>query len=121
METLEKKARSWYEGLSPTSIYSLKYFYTVLCKNYKDRYASIVMVETFCGYLDGLLQHLGIDIDDEDLMDNEVKETLSKLSSHQESIIVGASYHDTQDNLQQNTISPLIIDHNLCLNSYFYP
>lgn len=45
-------------------------------------------------------------------MDHEIKETMSKLSSHQESIIIGSSCHDIQDNLQQNTISPFIIDHN---------
>lgn len=48
MVTLKGKAWSWYEGLSPTSIYSLKDFYTVFYKNYKDNYSSIALVETFC-------------------------------------------------------------------------
>ena len=40
METLEEKARLWYEGLPPTSLYSLKDFYSDFCKKYKKYYPS---------------------------------------------------------------------------------
>ena len=38
METLEDNARSWYEGLQPCSLCSLKYFYSVFCGNYKENH-----------------------------------------------------------------------------------
>lgn len=83
MVTLEEKARSWYEGLSLARIYYLKDFYTIFCKNYKYIYSSTVLVETFCGDFDNLLQRLGIDIDDE-CMSDEIKEALYEfLSQHQ--------------------------------------
>ena len=44
-ETLEEKGRLWYEGLPHASIYSLKDFYSVFSKNYKENYPSIVLVE----------------------------------------------------------------------------
>ena len=82
METLDERARVWCERLPPTSLYSIKDFYSVFCENYKESYPSIVLVENFCGNFDSLFQHMGIDIDDEGLMNEEIKEALSELASH---------------------------------------
>ena len=70
METLEERARLWYERLPLASLYSLEYFYSVFCKKYKESYPSIVLVENFYENLDNIFQHMGIDVDDEDLMDD---------------------------------------------------
>ena len=35
MDTLEGKAREWYEGLNPGSLFTLKYFHKVFYENYK--------------------------------------------------------------------------------------
>ena len=83
METLEAKARVWYDRLPPTSLYSLKDFYLVFHEHYKESYPSIVLVENFCGSFDNLVQHMGIDVHDEGLMNEEIKEDLFELTSHQ--------------------------------------
>lgn len=66
METLEERARLWYERLPPTSIYSLESLYSVFFKIYKEIYPSKVLVENFYENLHNIFQHMGIDIDDED-------------------------------------------------------
>ena len=76
METLEEKARLWYEGMPPASLYSLKCFYSSFCENYKEYHPSIELIENFCGNFESLMLHLGIDMDDEDLMNDEIKEAL---------------------------------------------
>ena len=52
MVTLEGEARSWYERLRLASLYSLEYFYSVFCKNYKASYPSLLLVENFCGNIE---------------------------------------------------------------------
>ena len=81
METLKERARLWYERLPTTSMYSLEGFYLVFCKKYKESYPSIVLVENLCENSDNIFQHMGIDINDDDLMDDEIKESLFELSS----------------------------------------
>ena len=76
METLEEKAKLWYEGLPPSSLYSLKDFYSSFCENYKENYPSLEMIENFYGNFESLVLYLGIDMDDEDLMNDEIKEAL---------------------------------------------
>lgn len=45
MATLEGKARSWYEGLSFASLYSLKDFHLVFFEKYKESHPSLSLVE----------------------------------------------------------------------------
>ena len=80
MITLEEEARLWYEELPPASLYSLKDFYSAFCKKYRKDYPSLGLIENFYGNFKSLILHLGIDIDDEELMDYETKEALSKFS-----------------------------------------
>ena len=49
---------------------------------------------------------MGIDIDDEDLMDDEIEEALFELFSHQEKIIEDICHH-TQQNFQQTILSSI--------------
>jgi len=76
MVTLEEKAILWYEGLPHASLYSLKYFYSAFCKKNRKDYPSLELIENFCGNFEILILHLGIDMDDEELMDYEMKEAL---------------------------------------------
>ena len=62
METLEERERFWYERLPPASLYFLEDLYSVFCKNYKERYPSIVLVENLCENFDNIFQHMGIDV-----------------------------------------------------------
>ena len=78
-QTLEERERLWYERLPPTSIYFLEGLYSVFCKEYKESYPSIELVENFCGKIEKLFQHMGIDIDDEDLMEDCCREKYPKL------------------------------------------
>ena len=109
MATLEGRARSWYEELPSASLYSLDDFYKVLCKNYKGSYPTLVLVEYFCGNFKNLFQHMGIDIDDQDLIDNDIREALFEISYPQEEL-VEASSHDNQNNFQQALVSHLVVD-----------
>ena len=83
MATLEERARLWYERFPTATIYSLEDLYSMFCNKYKESYPSTVLVENFCENLDNIFQHMGIDVDDKYLMDNEIKEALFELSSHQ--------------------------------------
>jgi len=48
---------------------------------------------------------------DEEYMDEEIIEALQENPfHHQEETIVEANSHDTQDNLQQTLLSPLVVD-----------
>ena len=68
MASLEDDARLWYEGLPAASIYSLKDFHIIFCKNYKQYYPALWLIESFCGRFEDLFQFIGIDIDDSDIM-----------------------------------------------------
>jgi hypothetical protein len=76
METLEEKEILQYEGFPTTILYSLKDFYLAFYEYYKENHPSIELAENFCGNFESLFQHLGIDMDDEDLMNDEIKESL---------------------------------------------
>ena len=52
---------------------------------------------------------MGIDIHDQDLMDDEIEEALFKLFSHQEEIIEDI-FHHTQQNFQQTILSSIAED-----------
>jgi hypothetical protein len=87
MDTLEEKAQSWYEGFPFASLYSLDYFYAAFCKNYKEIYPSLMLVENFYANHENLLQHMGINIHEEDLMDDEIKEALFEISNRREELV----------------------------------
>ena len=69
METLEGKARSWYENLSPISLYSLKDFHLVFFERYNVSYPYLLLVEDFCMYVESFIWHMENIYDDEEFMD----------------------------------------------------
>lgn len=56
--TLEEKARSWYEGLQPGILYSLKYFDSVFFEYYQKSYPFMLLGENSCEYYENFIQHL---------------------------------------------------------------
>jgi hypothetical protein len=74
--------------------------------NYKERYPSIVLVKNLCANFENIFQHMGIDLDDEDLMDDEIEEAMFEMSSRWEELVETRCY-TTQDHSQQAIISPL--------------
>ena len=58
MATLEGKAREWYEGLDPGTLFSLKDFHKVFYEHYKDYCPSLSLAENCCDQSEDLIQHL---------------------------------------------------------------
>jgi len=92
MATLEEKTRTWYEKLPHASIYSLQDFYAVFCENYKSNHPSLALVESVSTNIEDLCQLMSIDVYDEDVMENEVREALSELSAHQNEEVEGDDF-----------------------------
>lgn len=82
MASLEDDTKLWYEGLPTASIYSLKDFHMIFCKNYKQHHPALLLIESFCGRFEDLFQFIGIDIDDPDIMSDQFEEALFELSLH---------------------------------------
>ena len=64
MVTLEGKAREWYEGLNPRSLFSLKDFHKVFYEHYKENYPSLSLAENCCDQSKDLIQYL-VNIDED--------------------------------------------------------
>jgi len=73
-------------------IYPLQDFYTIFCENYKSNHPSLALVESVSANLEDLCQLMSIDVYDEDVMDNEVREALSELSAHQNEEVEGDDF-----------------------------
>lgn len=58
MASLEGKSRSWYEKLSPGSLYSLKDFHSAFFERYKVSYPYLLLVEYCCKYVERFIQHM---------------------------------------------------------------
>ena len=58
MATLEGKAREWYEGLNPGSLFYLKDFHRVLYENYKEHSPSLSLAENCFYQSEDLIQNL---------------------------------------------------------------
>ena len=69
MASLEGKARSWYEKLSPGSLYSLKDFHSVFFEIYKVSYPYLLLVEDCCKYVESFIWHMENLYGDEEFMD----------------------------------------------------
>lgn len=54
----------------------LRIYIHLFVKKYKKDYPSLELIKKFCGNFESLMLHLGIDMDDEELMDHEIKEAL---------------------------------------------
>jgi len=76
MASLEGKARSWYEGLPPASICSLRVFHSTFYEEYKESYPSLSLVNYCCDHFDVFIQNLENSYDDNEFMDEEILEAL---------------------------------------------
>ena len=77
MATLEGNARSWYESLLASSLYSLEYFHLTFYENYKESHSCLSLFENCCQVnFENFIQHMENDYGDEELMDEEIKEFL---------------------------------------------
>ena len=74
MLTLEENARFWYETRPPASICSLKDFYLDFCKKYNRGRPSEELIQNLCGNIENLMLYLGAEVDDEGLINEEIKE-----------------------------------------------
>ena len=74
MLALEEMARFWYEERPPASISSIKDFYLAFCKRFGKHHLSPKLIETLCGYFKSFMLHLGIEVDDGVVMNDETKE-----------------------------------------------
>ena len=54
----------------------------IFCKNYKQHYPALLLIESFCGRFEDLFPFIGIDIDDLDIMSDQFEEALLELSLH---------------------------------------
>ena len=76
MDTLERDARSQYEGLPSESLFSLTDFHTVFHEHYKNQYPSLLPVQDCCMHVKGFIGDLENMYSDADLIDEELLEIL---------------------------------------------
>ena len=58
METLEGKAREWYEAIKPASLFSLKDFHKVFYEHYKEYFPSVSLAENCCDQAEDIIHYL---------------------------------------------------------------
>ena len=64
MENLYGKAREWYEGLNPSSFFSLRDFHKVFYEHYKEYSPSLSLAENCCDQFEDIIQYL-VNIDED--------------------------------------------------------
>jgi hypothetical protein len=87
MATLEGKARSWYEGLKPSSLYSLKDFHTTFFEYYGESDPSFLVFEDCCKFCEHFIKYLENVFGDEECMNDEIIESLYEYSSQQQIVV----------------------------------
>ena len=108
MATLEGKARSWYEGLKPCSLFSLKEFHTTFFEFYGKYNHSFLLFEDFCESYENFIQYLEETFGDEECLDYEIIEALYEYYSQQK--ITEISCFDTKDHSQRISTPSLLED-----------
>jgi hypothetical protein len=83
MDTLEGKARLWYEGLKPGILYSLKYFHITFFKHYGESNPSFLVFEDCCEFCEHFIKYLENVFGDEECMNDEIIEAFHEYSSKQ--------------------------------------
>ena len=101
MASLEGKARSWYEKLSPGSLYSLKDFHLVFFERYKDSYLYLLLVEDCCKYVESFIWYMENIYGFEEFMDEEILESFCEISFQHHEQKAETSCHDKHENLHQ--------------------
>ena len=72
MDTLEGKARSWYEGLKPGSLFSLKYFHTTFFEFNGNSHHSLLLFKYFCESCEDFIQYLEEGFGYKECLDDEI-------------------------------------------------
>ena len=93
MVTFEKKARSWYEQLLVSSLYS-KDFHTVFFKNYKESFPSLLLVQNCCDHFENFIQYLEFFYEDDAFMDDEIIEAFYENPFQSQEEIEEDGFHD---------------------------
>lgn len=106
MATLEGKGRSWYEGLKPHSLFSLKEFHTTFFEFYRKSHHSFLLFEYCCESRKNFIQYLEETFGDEESLDYEIIEALYEFSFQQQ--YEEANHFDTRDHTQHTVASSLI-------------
>jgi hypothetical protein len=86
MATLEGKEILWYEGLKPSSLYSLKDFHITFFKYYGESDPTFLVFEDYCEFCEGFIQNLENDFGDEECMNDEIIEALYEHLSQQQTL-----------------------------------
>ena len=68
VESLEEKARSWYEDLPAASISYLKCFHVVFCDKHNEYYPSLSLVQDYCDKFQIFIEYLEDYYDDDQFM-----------------------------------------------------
>jgi hypothetical protein len=84
MANLEGKARLWYEGLKPGSLYSLKDFHITFFKYYGESNPSFLVFEYCCEFCEHFIKYLENVFGGEECMNDEIIEVLYEYSSQQQ-------------------------------------
>lgn len=87
MDTLEEKARSWYENLPSASLYSLKDFHSVFFQHYQISNYSLSMIDSCCEISNIFIDFIENLYGDEGCIDDEITESLHDFFSQQESLV----------------------------------
>ena len=84
MDSLDGKAWSWYEGLPPANICSLRVFHSIFYEKYKESHPSLSLVNNCCDQFGVFIQNLEDSYDDNEFMDEEILEALhDNIFNHQ--------------------------------------
>ena len=99
MVTLEGKAREWYEGLDPGSLFSLKDFHKVFYEHYKENCSSLLLAENCWDQSEALIQYL-VNID-EDLGNWHPEDLVEEIHAFHTQV----NFHENQEELFEDDIN----------------
>ena len=118
MDTLEEKARSWYESLPSASLYSLKDFHSIFFQHYQSSNSSLSMIDSCCEISDNFIEFLENLYGDEECLDDEIIESLHDFSSQQESTVSSLDeeilepLHENPFHHQKESVAPSLDETN---------
>jgi hypothetical protein len=107
MDSMEGKERSLYEKLPLSCICSLNDFHTLFFEHFKESYSSLLLVKNCCEHFEGYIQNIKYVYGNDMFMDDEIIEDIHDNHFHHQKGLLEDSFHDSQDNFQQNVASSL--------------
>jgi hypothetical protein len=107
MASLEGKSWSWYEGLPPASIHSLRVFHSTFFEEYKESHPSLLLVKDCCHHFGNFIQELENAYGDEEFMDDELLDSLNENPFHYHEKIMDSTLDDSEIEKNPNNESYL--------------